>query len=229
MLSLFLRRRGFNVIYLGANVPVDRFEETVHAVRANLVILVSQTLASAATLQQTALALTSKKISVGYGGRIFNMRPETIKHISGHHLGNDVSASLEEVEHILSGKRKSTQTQSASREYVAAYQFFSAKRADIELTLKTLVKPLGISSEGFQTGIHFLGDNIIAALQLGDMNHVSDELDWIKFLLHAYERPEEELVDFMAAYAKAVNKHINGSGKPIFEWLSNEARKAKTK
>jgi hypothetical protein len=229
MLSLFLRRRGFNVIYLGANVPVDRFEETVRVVRANLVILVSQTLASAASLQQTALTLTSNKISVGYGGRIFNMRPEIIKHISGHHLGNDVSAALEEVEHILNGKRKSTQTQSASREYVAAHQFFIAKRADIEQTLKTLIKPLGISSESFQTGIHFLGDNIAAALQLGDMNHVSDEMAWVKFLLHAYERPDEELVDFMSAYAKAVNKHINGSGKPIFEWLSNEARKAKTK
>jgi DNA-binding transcriptional MerR regulator len=229
MLSLFLRRRGYNVIYLGANVPTDRFEETVQAVRANLVILVSQTLVSAAALQHAALILSSKKISVGYGGRIFNMRPEIIKHISGHHLGNDVNAALEEVEHILNGKRKSTQTQSASQEYIAAHQFFTAKRADIEQTLKTLVKPLSISSESFQSGIHFLGDNIAAALQLGDMNHVSDEMAWVKFLLHAYERPDEELIDFMTAYAKAVNKNINGSGKPIFEWLSNEALKAKTK
>ena len=86
MLSLFLRRRGFNVIYLGANVPAERFEETVHTVRANLVILVSQTLVSAASLQHTALILTSKKISVGYGGRIFNLRPEIIKHISGREI-----------------------------------------------------------------------------------------------------------------------------------------------
>ena len=229
MLSLFLRRRGFNVIYLGANVPADRFEETVHAVRANLVILASQTLVSAASLQKTAIALNSKNIPVGYGGRIFNVRPEIIKHISGHHLGNNISASLEEVEHILNNKRKSTQLQSASQEYVAAHQFFTAKRADIELTLKTLVKPLGISSENFQTGIHFLGDNILAALQLGDMNHVSDEMSWVKFLLHAYERPDEELINFMDAYAKAINKHINGSGKPIYEWLSNEARKARSK
>jgi len=96
-----------------------------------------------------------------------------------------------------------------------------------EQTLRTLVKPLGISSESFQTGIHFLGDNIAAALQLGDMGHVSDEMDWIKFLLHAYERPDDELMDFMDAYARAVNKHINGSGKPIFEWLKTETQKLK--
>ncbi len=229
MLALFLRRRGYRVIYIGANVPADRFEETVLAVRANLVILASQTLVSAASLQRTAITLTSKNIPVGYGGRIFNNRPEIIKHISGHHLGNDVSASLNEVEQILNNKRKSVQLQSPSQEYIAAQQFFTSKRADIELTLKSLVKPLGISSESFQTGIHFLGDNITAALQLGDMNHVSNEMSWVKFLLQAYERPDEELINFMDAYAKAVNKHINGSGKPIYEWLSSEARKAKTK
>jgi len=227
MLSLFLRRRGLNVIYLGANVPAEKFEETVQAVRASLVLLVSQTLTSAASLQLTALALTGKGITVGYGGRIFNLRPEITKHISAHHLGNDVSASLDEVEHILNGRRKSVRVQSASREYAAAHQFFTAKRADIELTLKTLVKPLGISSENFQTGIHFLGDNITAALQLGDINHVSDEMSWVKFLLHVYERPDEELIDFMRAYKKAVNKHINGSGKLIIEWLAAEAEKLK--
>jgi MerR family transcriptional regulator, light-induced transcriptional regulator len=229
MLSLFLRRRGFNVIYLGANVPTERFEETIRTVRANLVILVSQTLSSAASLQQTSFALTGKKISVGFGGRIFNLRPEIIKHISGHHLGSDVSAALEEVEHILDGKRKLIQIQSTSQEYVAAYQFFTAKRADIELTLKSLVKPLGISSENFQTSIHFLGDNISAALQLGDIDHVSDEMKWVKFLLQAYQHPDEELINFMDAYAEAVNKHINGSGKPIYEWLADEAKKLKAK
>ena len=229
MLALFLRRRGFNVIYLGANVPSERFEETVQAVRANLVILVSQTLASAAALQQTSLALTNKGFAVGYGGRIFNVRPEITKRISGYHLGDDIGTSLTEVEHILNGKRKSIQIQSNSQEYVTAHQFFISKRADIELTLKSLVPPLAVSSEGFQTGIQYLGDNITAALQLGDMDHVSDEMEWVKYLLHAYQRPDEELIGFMDAYAQAVNQHINGSGKPIYEWLAVEAEKLKAK
>jgi hypothetical protein len=75
--------------------------------------------------------------------------------------------------------------------------------------------------------MQFLGDNIAAALQLGDMNQVSDEMNWVKFLLHAYQRPDEELIAFMDAYAQAVNKHINGSGKPIYEWLAAEAQKLK--
>jgi len=229
MLSLFLRRRGLNVIYLGANVPAERFEETVHAVRANLVVLVAQTLTSAAYLQHTANVLTNKNITVGYGGRIFNLRPEILSFISGHHLGNDVSASINEVESILNRKRKPVQLKSASQEYVAAHQFFLSKRADIEMTLRTLIKPLNISSEDYQTGIHFLGDNIAAALALGNIHYASDELNWVKYLLHAYNQPEEELVKFMDSYAKAVDKHINGSGKPIYEWLKVETKKLKAK
>lgn len=227
MLSLFLRRRGINVIYLGANVPGTRFEETVQAVRANLVILVAQTLTSAATLRQTALALTNKKINVAYGGRIFNLRPELTSVIPGHHLGNHVGASLEEVEYILNGKRKSVQVKSPSQEYVASHQFFTSKRPDIEMTLRTFMKPLGVSSEDYQTGMSFLGDNIAAALQLGDIRYVSDEMNWIKYLLHAYAHPDQELGHFMDAYAKAIDKHINGSGRPILAWLKEEAQKLK--
>ena len=227
MLSLFLRRRGINIIYLGANVPVERFEETVKAIHANLVILVAQTLTSAAYLQQTAHALTAKRIAVAYGGRIFNLRSEMIPYISGHHLGSDVSAAVNEVENILNGKRKAVQLKAASQEYVAAHQFFLSKRADIEMTLRTLIKPLNISSEDYQTGIHHLGDNIAAALALGNINYVSDEMDWVKYLLHAYAQPEQGLVDFINAYAKAIDKHINGSGKPIYEWLKAETQKLK--
>ena len=229
LLSLFLRRLGINVIYLGASVPISRFEETVRAVRANLVILVSQTLTSAASLQQTATALTAKKIKVAYGGRIFNLRPEITTFIPGYHLGNSVLASINEIEIILNGKRKLVKIQSVSQEYVSAHQFFLSKRADIEQTLRTLVPPLRVSSEDFQTGIQFLGDNIAAALALGDIIYVSDEMDWINYLLHAYDRPDEELIHFMDAYAKAIDKHINGSGKPILAWLKAEAQKLKKK
>ena len=227
MLSLFLRRRGINVIYLGANVPALRFEETVHSVRANLVVLVAQTLVTAATLQHTANVLTNKGITVGYGGRIFNLKPEILPFIPGHHLGNDVFISIAEVETVLNKVRKPVQVKAASQEYTAAHQFFLSKRADIEMTLRTLIAPLGVSSEDYQTGIHFLGDNIVAALALGNMNYISDEMDWIKHLFHAYNQPEEELTKFMDAYAKAIDKHINGSGRPIYDWLKAEAQKLK--
>ena len=225
LLTLLLRRRGWNVIYLGANVPNDRFAETAETVRADLVILAAQTLTSAASLQLAAQTLSAQNVRVGYGGRIFNLHASLAEKISAHSLGESIESSLLEVERLLQQKtfRASETLKVSSQEYLAAHQSFSAKRAEIELTLKQLVPPLAVSPSGLSTGMTHLGDNIAAALQLGDMDYVSGEMDWLKTLMQLHNRPAEELVFFMDSYARAVDQNINGSGAPIKSWLANES------
>jgi methanogenic corrinoid protein MtbC1 len=230
LLTLLLRRRGWNIIYLGANVPNDRFAETAQTVRTDLVILVAQTLTAAASLQLAAQTLSAQNVRVAYGGRIFNMHPSLAEKIPAHFLGQSIEASLHEVERLLQLKtfRVSENlkiSEPISQEYLAAHQSFTAKRAEIELTLKQLVPPLAVSPTGLSTGIAYLGDNIAAALQLGDMDFVSGEMDWLKTLLQSHNRPASELIHFMNSYARAVDQHINGSGSPIFNWLNLESAK----
>jgi methanogenic corrinoid protein MtbC1 len=227
LLSLLLRRRGLNVIYLGANVPLEQFSSTVQNLRANLVVLVSQQLTTAATLQQIALVLSNKNIPVAFGGRIFSIHPELPDHIAGLYLGNNLPEALENIETILSRKTAPHQPVMASQSYIAAREAFVSKRGQIELTVRQLLEPLLLSPENINTGIHFLGDNISAALQLGDMSHVSTEVDWLRMLLQAYDTPPQQLIHFMEVYSKAVNKNINGQGKPVFEWISDEVEKLK--
>jgi hypothetical protein len=88
-----------------------------------------------------------------------------------------------------------------------------------------MMNTLGISSEGYRTAVHFLGDNIAAALILGDIRYVSDELSWVTYLLQTHTHPEGDLVEFMEAYTKAVEKHINGAGGTIRDWLKEETQK----
>lgn len=228
LLALFVRRRGLNVLYLGANVPISQFTDTVKNAKADLVVLVAQHLISAATLRLTALVLSSQKIPVGFGGRIFNLRPGISDSIPGYFLGNDIIGALEQIETMLNGQGRNRAPKGISQAYATTHQAFISKRAQIELAIRQTLEPLSIAPEDLETGIQFLGDNITAALQLGDINHVSDEINWVKFLLHAHERPEQELVGFMDAYTKAVDKHINGSGNLITEWLSSEAKKIRT-
>ena len=66
LLTLLLRRRGFRVIYLGANVPESQFEETISAVRADLTVLVAQQLITAASLQQIARRLRAHHAQVRF-------------------------------------------------------------------------------------------------------------------------------------------------------------------
>ncbi len=223
LLSLLLRRRGLNVIYLGANVPTDRFDQAVTSVQANLIVLVSQALVSAATLQLTALTLSGLRIPVGFGGRIFNMRPEIVDHIPGHYLGNSIDSSLEEIERLLKGNVKTQKLKTTTQDYLAAYQAFVSKRSHIESKVKELVQPLSISPDSLQSAIQYLGDNIAAALQLGDMEHVTDEMEWLKVLLQSHQRSAQELVDFMNHYSRAIDNQINGQGEPIKAWLKTQA------
>jgi len=223
LLALLLRRRGLNVIYLGANVPADRFAETALQVKAHLVILVAQTLNSAAHLQHAALALTSQNVNVGFGGRIFNLRSSIVDFIPGHYLGRSLDDAVTEIETMLKSKQKATALKVASQEYVAALQGFNAKRAHIESTLKLNILPLSIGPEEIDASIQHLGNNIAAALQFGDMEHLSEEMEWLKVLLNSYNRPRQELVAFMEGYSHAVDAHINGQGEPIKKWLRTYA------
>jgi len=227
LLSLFVRRRGLRVLYLGANVPTDRFAETVKDVDASLVILVAQQLTSAATLQETALQLNNKKIPVAFGGRIFNIHTSLKDSIPGIYLGPDLESAMNEIERIIQNNVINQEARAASAIYTAAHHAFRSKLAQIELTIKEHINPTAVSPNNIKTGIHFLGENIIAALQLGDMAYVSTEVEWLKSLLHSHKAPTKLLIHFMETYSHAVDKNINGQGKPISEWFSGELQKLK--
>ena len=224
LLSLLLRRRGLKVIYLGANVPVEQFANTVQNLNANLVILVAQQLITAAALQQAARVLTTQKVAVAFGGRIFSIHPELPHSIAGHYLGPQLPSGVELVGSILEHRVKNSFPKAASPEYMAAHQAFISRRGQIELTVKQMLEQHLISTENIKTGIDFLGDNITAALQLGNMAHVSTEVDWLRRLLKAYNT-DQQLIQFMEIYSAAVNQNINGQGKPVFQWLANEVEK----
>ena len=228
LLALLLRRRGLNVIYLGANVPSAQFSNTVENLNVNLVVLVAQQLLTAATLQQTAIVLSSRNIPVAFGGRIFSVHPNLPAYIPGFFLGHELGNALNEIETMLNKRLRQPQTKVASQNQLEAQQAFVSKRGQIELTLRQLLTPLSISPENIKTGIDFLGDNIIAALQLGNISHVSAELNWLKGLLRSHGSQEGELELFMQAYSHAVDKNIDGQGKPISQWLESEAGKFRT-
>jgi methanogenic corrinoid protein MtbC1 len=225
LLALLLRRRGLNVVYLGANVPVLQFTEAVRNARGQLVVLVAQHLISAATLKHTSLVLSAQKIPVAFGGRIFNLRPNISDTISGYFLGADLVAALDEMELLLNGKLKKREPVGVSQRYAAAHQAYASKRTQIDLSVREALGPLPISPEDIDTGVHFLGDNIMAALQLGDMAHVSAEIDWLIGLLRSHGASEGQLRYFLQAYGEGVDKNINGQGSPIFEWIESEIQR----
>ena len=228
LISLFLRRRGLNVIYLGANVPAPLFQEMVTKVRANLVVLVAQQLVTAATLLQTSQVLGIQGTRIAFGGRIFNSQPLLIRRITGSFLGETVDEAIGNIEMLATGSIKNPNAESIAQEYVTAALTFQMQRPHIEATLKQAVWSFSHGAETMKIATEFLGDNIVAALQLGDVSLIDNEIDWVSTLLKANHIPDGALSEFMQHYAEAVNTNINGSGKPIYDWLSAQVQKFKS-
>ena len=72
MLAFILRWRGWEVVYLGANVPLARLDATLKATTPNLVLSVAQTLPGVAALSDMAKYTNAYHVSLAYGGGIFN-------------------------------------------------------------------------------------------------------------------------------------------------------------
>jgi len=219
LLALLLRRRGWNVIYLGANVPVLQFQETIALTRAQLVILVAQQLTTAASLYETAHHLASHHIRVAFGGRIFNIHPSLTRRIPGHYLGSTMDEAFQQIETLILTNSPPRQPEPVEEEFGIALSWFQSHRPQIEATFHQHIQNLGLSHIDLLAKIEFFGNNIAAALQLGDMSLIDHELDWLQSLLEANHVPASTLSRFLQAYAHAVDLHINGSGKPILDWI----------
>jgi len=103
LLSLFLVRRGWNVVYLGPQVPLTDLLETVRTIKPALVCLSASTIETATELIGVVRALKDAcaGVHVGYGGRVFNMNPEIRASMLGTFLGHDARELVDSVNTLL--------------------------------------------------------------------------------------------------------------------------------
>ena len=101
MFNLFLRRRGLKIVYLGANIPALQIEETAAAIQPDLIVLATQQLTTAASLQSLVSSLKKLGTPISYGGLVFNRIPELRQRIPAHFLGESMTEGMERIEQLL--------------------------------------------------------------------------------------------------------------------------------
>lgn len=222
LLALFLRRRGLRVIYLGANVPGESFEETVQLVRADLVVLAAQQLISAASLQQVAATLAAHGVSVAYDGRIFNLRPSIQQHIAGHFLGGELIGATERVLALLAQRPTLPQVLPSAPDYLETLEAFLTQRTKLDAALEARASSINILPAHLTIANHFLGNNLAAALRLGDLSHLDDEVAWLNHILETYQLPLQSLREYFRLYLDVVRGQLGTSMGPLEAWLESQ-------
>ena len=103
LITLLLRYRGWDTVYLGANVPKAQLKETIAKRKPDLVVMAAMRLATAETLLDTAHYLLETQVPLAFGGRIFNLNPDLYRRIPGHYLGVELSGAIETIQSLLKG------------------------------------------------------------------------------------------------------------------------------
>lgn len=225
LLNLFLRRRGFGVVDLGANVPVAKFDETVEWIKPHLVVLSAQRLSTVAAMLEVILSLHPLKTQIAYGGRIFNLLPQLVELIPAHYLGKTPAEAVRNVERLLSQRPPLPAPPTVLHTYQQVAEVFRRLRPQLEAWLFQALGKYDLPEEYLNTAIEDFGDVLHSALAIGDLDAIQPELEWLRGLLHQHHLPDGILASFLLGYAEALQTTGAAQLKPLMEWLTNTAER----
>lgn len=220
LLSLLLRRQGFDVIYLGAKVPATRLETTIARTRPQLVIFSAQLLQTAANLLEVAYLLRDQDVMLAYGGLIFNLIPQLRSRIPAHFLGEHLEQVPQRVHDLLANPRPVVNVEPTTEEYQHTFSYFSERASQVEAEVWRTLSETGMSHRDLAYANSYMTRNILAALTLGDMAYIGTDMQWVEGLMVNYNIPIEQLHHFTQIYYDAARKHLTAEpGQIVVDWL----------
>ncbi|NJN15135.1 MAG: MerR family transcriptional regulator [Oscillochloris sp.] len=107
MLAVFLVRHGWQVIYLGPEVPQRDLIETVRQLQPDIVCMSASTTETATQLLEVGRAIHSlppPTPQFGYGGRAFNLNAVLTNKMPGQFLGKDAQEALDAIASLIGNR-----------------------------------------------------------------------------------------------------------------------------
>lgn len=220
LLTFLLKRKGFSVIYLGANVPNQRLIETIRQVRPQVVVSSAQLLQTAATLRDMALTLAREGVVTAFGGGIFIRNPVLVSRIPGYYLGNSLSEAPDRIMEFLAGNQEIINPSPISKMSQEALTHFRHQLPFIEAEVSRRMIADDMDYRHLQSANGHIGRDILAALTLDEISHLGNEISWVEGLLVNYGIPDDVLRNYMAVYLEVARALLDERGLPIINWLA---------
>ncbi len=218
--TYLLRRAGWDVIYLGGNVPLEDLESTIQIAKPVMVLSAVQTLIGAASLRKMSEFLLTRGISLAYGGGFFTDVPESTQYISGYYLGTDIAMLPQNLEVLVKEPPAMPIAQPVLSEYTQTLNKFHENEAFIVSQVDSQMQNEQIEPGHLEIAITNLDHQITSALILGDINLLDHSIAWLDGLLDSRSLSPSIMLQFYAVYLKAVDHYMGAEGKIILEWLA---------
>jgi methanogenic corrinoid protein MtbC1 len=222
LVTYFLRRGGWDVIFLGSDVPLEDLDLTIRETKPVLVVSAAQTLTGAASLRGMSESLAKQGIRLAYGGGIFIALPETTHHISGYYLGDDILHIAETVKGLLDATPPLPTAQPLSTEYSIALERFQKDSALITSHVKLEMQSAQVDSHLLGNAIENLNAKICSAITLGDIRLLDPTTAWLSGLLKNHGFTPSIILRLFSVYRQAVQLYLGVDGDLITAWLDTQ-------
>lgn len=219
MITLGLRRAGFQVYYFGANTPVDQLDGAIEKIQPNLVLSTAQQLSSASGLYSMALALREQTITFAYGGRIFNITPDLHPRIPGHFLGVELPETFAQIEQIVGTSIIANDGVPVENQYSHAYEHLRNTMQRITDGVLSRIPSNAAAENGSMSFLDHLNRSILSALKIGNLDLLDYELEWLENLIE--NRPDSSLSfkHILQAYISEAQENLGPDAQLITEWF----------
>jgi DNA-binding transcriptional MerR regulator len=220
LITFFLRRAGRKVMYLGADVPLARLEETLALAKPELVILAAQQLTTAATLLLTSDVLSKMGIPLAFGGAIFNRLPELRERIPGHFLGETIDHVPGIVDYILHASPPIPQRTPAPVRNERALKHYRQRLFTIESRVKHHPQLLHVGQFDLTQANLVLSRFLQAVLAFGELGAIGGEFEWPRRQILSHGYSVSQLVPYLEVYQQSINEELEEFGEPLLDYLS---------
>ncbi|MBN2677882.1 MAG: cobalamin-dependent protein, partial [Anaerolineaceae bacterium] len=219
-LGLMLRRKGYKVIDLGADIPLEEMLPTITAIRPDLVIFTAQQLTTAAAILSAANLLKGWGVPLAYGGLVFNRIPTLTTLIPAHFLGDTLPGALAAIEHLLSGVQAQPVIDNSVNDWSTLLEQYHESRPRIELAVYAGLPEPGLPVEQLRDVNAYLGDRLETALKFGDPALIDPDLEWLSGLLSTHHLSADLLAGYLRSYMQVLAQEMGSNGKTILDWMT---------
>lgn len=216
VISLLASEKGWDVVYLGADVPLDRMDILLKQVQPRLIVMSANTLWTAANLKEFGIFLAKKEVPLAFGGVVFNRIKELKDFIPGYYLGDDLRTASVHLGGYIGSDHKLIEPRRILEDYPRASEAFQHHRGVVEFEV---FRELGVDREFYNRINQYLGNDLDAVLRLGDINLLSFDIEWVQGLLQQYgvKHYTTRLNRYLSIYQKAL---VN-NGLDEYDFLIN--------
>lgn len=217
--TLLLRRAGWDVVYLGANVPADAMAATIESVEPDLIVLAAQRLETASSLLDAARLAERVDVPLAYGGRIFNEEPQLRRRIPAHFLGATLERAVGAAERLLTTAQPTPDAEPPSDGAENVRAHFLDQLPAILSSVREALGEAQVARPTFDALTESITGATAAALRFEDLDLLGHQIDWVAVYEEQNESSSHALDSFLSAYRDAVAEHLDERGVPLVAWL----------